>query len=199
MVDIINLKDKMDVQNPTKEIRYWVQLYSDNLYTRALYKVGVKEVAEDLVQETFLAAFQSIHQFEGKSSPKTWLFAILNNKITDYYRKNSRSPAMDISQRKDTSSFFDMDGQWIKEERPAEWPEETEHLLDNAAFNDVLQTCLKKLPDNWYSAVRLKYLEEKKGNMICQELGISPTNFWQILHRAKLHLRKCLELNWFKK
>jgi DNA-directed RNA polymerase specialized sigma24 family protein len=62
-----------------------------------------------------------------------------------------------------------------------------------------LQLCMENLPALWFSAVQLKYLEGKKGELICQELQIAPTNFWQILHRAKLQLRKCLENNWFKK
>ena len=56
-----------------------------------------------------------------------------------------------------------------------------------------------ELPTSWFAAINLKYLEEKKGEIICQELQITPTNFWQILHRAKLQLRKCLEVHWFKK
>lgn len=189
---------KMDISTLAQDLKNWVHLYSDNMYARAFYKVGIKEVAADIVQDTFLAAFQSIQQFEHKSSPKTWLFATLNNKITDYYRKSFHNPARDVAHRRDTSSFFDEDGQWMKAQRPAEWLEKTAHLLDNAAFNTIWHSCLKKLPDNGYSAVRLKYLEEKKRDHICQELGISPTNFWQIMHWTKLQLRKCLELNGFK-
>jgi DNA-directed RNA polymerase specialized sigma24 family protein len=72
------------------------------------------------------------------------------------------------------------------------------HLLDNTEFIDVLTFCLNKLPDNWSSAIHLKYLEEKDGHKICQELGISSSNYWQILHRAKLQSRVCLEKNWIK-
>jgi RNA polymerase sigma factor (sigma-70 family) len=150
-------------------IKCWVELYSDNLYSWALHKTSSKEVAEDLVQETFMAAVQSFGKFEEKSNPKTWLFAILNNKINDHHRNNFRRPT--INEETFLNKFFDQNEDWKAEERP----------------------------DNWFSAVQLKYLEEKNGELICQELGITPTNFWQILHRAKLQLRKCLETNWFKK
>lgn len=191
----------MDISKPDKTIKCWVDLYSDKMYTWALHKTSRAEVAEDLVQDTFLAAFQSISKFEGKSEPKTWLFAILNNKIAEHFRKQFRNPTITESQS-GTSLFdtlFDASDQWIKEQRPKQWREEQDNLLDDAAFIKVLQACMGKLPSNWMAAVQLKYLEEKKGELICQELGIAPTNFWQILHRAKLQLRKCLEVNWFKK
>ena len=78
------------------------------------------------------------------------------------------------------------------------WHDDEGHLLDNVEFNNILKSCLDKLPEHWQAAVNLKYIEQKKGDVICQELDIAPTNFWQVLHRAKLQLRKCLEINWFK-
>jgi RNA polymerase sigma-70 factor (ECF subfamily) len=150
-----------------------------------------------LVQETFLASVQSFDKFKGDSNPKTWLFAILNNKINDHYRNSYRKPTVDGTLIFET--LFDSDDQWKSDQRPQQWADETGHLLDNDEFQQTLQNCLGKLPDNWYSAIQLKFMEEKKGELICQELGITDTNFWQILHRAKLQLRKCIELNWFKK
>lgn len=199
------MEDTMDISKPDTTIKCWVDLYSDKMYTWAFHKTSSIEIAEDLVQDTFLAAFQSISKFEGKSEPKTWLFAILNNKIAEHFRKQFRNPTITESQsgtNSGTSLFdtlFDANDQWKKEQRPTEWHEEQANLFDDAAFIKVLQACMGKLPDNWMAAIQLKYLEEKKGKLICQELGIAPTNFWQILHRAKLQLRKCLELNWFKK
>lgn len=196
------MENMNDLSQPANTVKCWVELYSDKMYTWALYKTGTIEVAEDLVQDTFLAAFQSMDKFEGKSEPKTWLFAILNNKIAAHFKKQFRSPFLKEDLSDETPSFldtlFDADEQWIKEQRPKEWAEGESHLLDNEIFVNVLQTCLSQLPANGMVAIKLKYLEEKKGEVICQELGITPTNFWQILHRAKLQLRKCLEINWFK-
>lgn len=197
------MDNKMDNTTPAQTIEFWVESYSDSLYSWALYKTSEKETAEDLVQETFIAAFQSIERFKGESNPKTWLFAILNNKIKDYHRKRFQSPIVNEeghSERAENILFdtlFDSNDQWRKEQRPYEWPLREENILDNIEFNKVLQDCMEKLPKPWFSAVHLKYLEERKGGLICQELNISPTNFWQILHRAKLQLRKCIELNWF--
>lgn len=191
------MQNVTDTTNLKDTIKCWVELYSDNLYSWALHKTSSKEIAEDLVQETFMAAVQSFANFEGKSNEKTWLFAILSNKINDHHRNNFRKPT--IYDNSILQVFFDSDDQWNQEERPKSWDSESENLLDDSEFQKIFEYCLGKLPVNWYSAIQLKYLEEKNGELICHELGISPTNFWQILHRAKLQLRKCLELNWFKK
>jgi RNA polymerase sigma-70 factor (TIGR02943 family) len=198
------MQDIKDTSSSASIIKSWVELYSDSMYSWAFYKTSSKETAEDLVQETFMAAIQAFEKFERKSNPKTWLFAILNNKITDHYRRQIKNPTLSERQQSETGEhslfdhLFDSERQWRKEERPKPWQDESENILDNAEFNKVLQNCLGKLPNTWFSAVQLKYFEEKRGELICQELQITPSNFWQILHRTKLQLRKCLELNWFK-
>ncbi|MCK5469453.1 MAG: sigma-70 family RNA polymerase sigma factor [Cyclobacteriaceae bacterium] len=186
-------------------IQDWVTRYADDLFRWAVHKTSDKETAEDLVQETFLAAFQSLDKFQGKSHPKTWLFSIVNNKIMDYHRKQFRSETINRSQLNSNSeridvleNFFDSEGTWKPEARPSDWQEMEGHLLDNPDFTKMLKYCMNKLPGNWCSAIHLKYLEEKDGKEICQELGITSSNYWQILHRAKLQLRICIEENWFK-
>lgn len=192
----------MNENTSSVAIKSWVNAYSDKMYSWALYKTNNKEAAEDLVQETFIAAFQSFDKFGEKSNPKTWLFGILNHKIADHFRKVYRQPIVNESDRNPEAgkdfldTFFDADESWIKEQRPKPWPGDF-HLLDNPDFVKTLQTCMNALPSNWFAAINLKYLEEKNGEIICQELEITPTNFWQILHRAKLQLRKCLEVHWF--
>ncbi len=191
--------------DPAIVIKLWVDKYSDKLYSWCLYKTNSKEIAEDLVQDTFMAAFQAMHKFEGKSDPKTWLFSILNNKIADYFRKLYRNPTVKESEIKQSyeasffETYFDAEGSWQKEQRPKAWQQEEVNLLDNTIFVKVFRSCTKKLSPDCYAAIQSKYLEEKKGEIICQELQISATNFWQLLHRARLQLRRCLEINWFKK
>jgi RNA polymerase sigma-70 factor (ECF subfamily) len=58
---------------------------------------------------------------------------------------------------------------------------------------------MNKLSPAWSSVMQLKYLEQKDGKEICQDLGITSSNFWQILCRAKLQVRACIEKNWFLK
>ncbi len=179
----------------SKIITQWVNEYNQEMFTWASHKVSDSEVAKDLVQDTFLAASEKISSFKGESSPKTWLFSILKYKIIDHYRAKVKQPISYDNQL--LTSFFTKDGEWRSDKKPNNWDDDENQLLDNDDFNAVLKKCLDLLPDKWSSTVKLKYLMSKKGEEICQELGITPTNFWQIMHRAKLQLRDCLENRWF--
>ncbi len=174
----------------------WVESYTSDLYFWALHKVSDPEQAKDLVQDTFLAAAEKVQGFKGDSTPKTWLFSILNHKIIDFYRKKIKQPVKVENQV--FSTFFDEGGDWKVEKRPGQWSDDDEHLLDDVEFQGVLKKCMDELPEKWNACVKLKYLMNKNGEEICQELDISPTNFWQVVHRAKLQLRNCVEENWFK-
>ena len=175
----------------------WVEEYTSDLFSWAKHKVSNSELAADLVQDTFLAAAEKMDGFKGDSTPKTWLFSILNHKIIDYYRKkvNQQIP----QESESLSRFFEPEGDWQESRKPKNWyDEEEEHLLDNYDFMAVLKKCLDALPEKWNLCVKLKYLSEKSGEEICQELEISTSNYWQIIHRAKLQLRECVDDNWFK-
>ena len=174
----------------------WVTAYTSEMYSWARHKVSDSELAKDLVQDTFLAAAEKIGNFKGDSSPKTWLFSILNHKIIDVYRKKINQPVSIEEQF--LSELFDKNGSWRMETRPQDWHEDEGHLLDDDEFQEVLQKCLEALPEKWNTSIRLKYLLEKNGEEICQELDLTPTNLWQIIHRAKLKLRDCVDKNWFK-
>ncbi len=179
----------------THNISQWVDDYTDEMLSWALHKTSNIEVAKDLIQDTFVAALVKIDSFKQKSSPKTWLFSILNNKIIDHYRKKIKR-AVDIHDQV-VSNYFDEHGTWLKDKRPQNW-ETDNHLLDDTEFQSVLEKCIENLPDKWEDSIRLKYLMEKNGKEICQVLNLSPTNFWQIIHRAKLQLRDCIEISWFE-
>jgi RNA polymerase sigma-70 factor (TIGR02943 family) len=191
-------------ENTNAALTLWVDDYSDDLLSWAFYKTSNMENAEDLVQDTFIAACRGIEKYEGKSNPKTWLFSILNNKLIDYHRKKFKNIFTNISDFNSDSDndyfdkFFDANDDWKTGIQPDTEFEIENKLSNNDQFLDTLNKCIGELPELWNSAVQLKYLEEKKGKLICQELDITPSNYWQILHRAKLQLRSCLENNWFK-
>jgi len=184
------------MNNGSITLKDLVVLHTEEMYRWALHKVSDEELAKDLVQDTFLAAAEKFGSFSGKSSHKTWLFAILNNKIIDHYRKKVGNVA--ITDSFDTADIFSGNGSWKRDKAPVDWHEDEGLLLDNIEFREVLEECLEALPEVWRMCVSLKYLSEKKGEEICQELDITPTNLWQIIHRAKLNLRECIETNWFK-
>jgi len=178
------------------QIKQWVEMYTEGLLYWALNKVSDRSLAEDLVQDTFLAAFLAFEKFQGNSEPKTWLVSILNNKIVDHYRKVARNPLHALASA--TDDFFDDAGEWKAETAPRTWDMDNQ-LLDDPEFRKVLRDCMHKLPAAWRATMQLKYLQQKKGNEICQDLGISSSNFWQILSRSKLNLRACIEKKWFLK
>jgi len=191
------MTDHSKEKQTSEIIKTWVNLYSDSLFSWALHKTSDREVAEDLVQETFLAALQSYHRFEGNSQPKTWLMAILKNKILDHYRSNFKKPV--ALENSFLDGIFTEDENWNSKEIPQHWADDAHEIMDRDEFKLILSKCLKKLPLQWKTAIQLKYFEEKSGDEICQELDVTPTNFWQVIHRSKLQLRKCLEVNWFNK
>ena len=191
--------------NVSQIIKEWVNAYTADMVSWAYYKTSHREVAKDLVQETFIAAFQSFDSFQQRSQPKTWLYSILKNKIIDYHRKNYRAVVISFEEFGDEQStflfsrLFDHEGEWKHESKPKDWIADGIEILDDPDFNRVLSGCIGKLPSGWNAAIQLKFLEEKEPGIICQELGVSTTNYWQIIHRAKLQLRACLEIKWFKK
>jgi len=175
----------------------WVNKFTDEMYSWALFKVSDSELAKDLVQDTFLAAAEKVSSFKGKSSPKTWLFSILNFKIIDHYRAKSKMP---ISSNSDSSlsMFFDQNGEWRNDKSPKDWQIDESNLLDDKEFGAVLKLCLELLPDKWNLCVHSKYILGKSGKDICEDMEISKNNYWQIIHRSKLSLRECIENKWYK-
>ncbi len=192
------------MSNTKHDLSIWVEKFTDNLYTWAYTRTNNKETSEDLVQETFLAASKSLYQFKEDSSPKTWLMSILKNKIADYYRQKFKLPLINESQlsiqenRIPLDQYFRGNGNWHKSTEPDNLCNLSPELLDNPDFLAIFRSCLSKLNEKGYLAIQYKFLDEKDGHTICQELSISPSNFWQIIHRAKLQLRECIEFNWFK-
>ena len=156
--------------------------------------------AEDVVQETLLAALEAQARFAGRSSIKTWLTGILRHNIVDAIRKNARQPAVsslgDEAEIDDLDAFFDESARdhWVS--KPAEW-RNPERDLEQQQFKSMMDFCLEKLPPNTARVFMLREVMEMPTEEICQELKITATNLWVILYRARMLLRQCLEQNWF--
>ena len=174
----------------------WIEHYGDYLYSYAFFRLSSVKLAEDAVQETFLAALKSQKRFKGESSEKTWLVSILKRKIIDHYRKQYRSGEVKM----EDSPFLkegDNDGSWDPSRIPGNWIEEGIMELERQEFYNVLEMCLSLLPEKWASVFKWKTMEEYSTDDICKEIGISASNLWVIMHRARLRLRECFEKNWF--
>lgn len=175
----------------------WVDQYGDYLYAYALSRIQDPSIAEDLVQETFLSALQTRENFKGLSSVRSWLTGILKHKIIDYFRtKNREQPAGDIQNLVDsTDEYFDQKGNW--KVSPAEWRVNPTILYEQKEFRNVLYRCLSELSSRLAGAFVLREMDGLTTEEICKVLDISPTNLWVILHRARMVLRRCFEINWF--
>jgi RNA polymerase sigma-70 factor (TIGR02943 family) len=177
----------------------WVKAHADYLYAYALPRINDEEQARDLVQETFLAALEKVKTFEGRSSERTWLTAILRNKIIDVYRKKSSGLVnIEVKQaEKEQEDFFDSEyGHWNSGPAPQPFAIDNYDPLASKEFNSVLAKCMEKLPELWLSVFTMKHMDDETTDTICAELKLTSSNFWVIIHRAKLSLRACLQKNW---
>jgi RNA polymerase sigma-70 factor (TIGR02943 family) len=183
----------------------WISKYGDYLYSIAVIKTGSKEVSEDIVQETFLSAIKAKESFRGESSEKTWLTIILKNKITDYYRKkNLVKNASDYLIETDSSfhsSFFSTEendyGHWTLEASPQNWEQKgADKKLLQKDLNRIIRYCIEKLPPRLVPVFLAKFIDEEEADIICKDYNITPSNYWVIIHRAKVLIRSCLEKNW---
>ena len=179
--------------------RKCVKLHADFLYAYACTRINDAEQAKDLVQDTFLSALEKASQFKGNSAERTWLTAILKNKIIDVYRKRSSAFTVitaDAAIHEEQDFFNADDGHWNEPHYPRLLGIEEQDPLNNKELTHILQQCFNKLPALWLSVFTMKHLDDASSELICAHLKLTPSNFWVIIHRAKLNLRACLQKNW---
>jgi RNA polymerase sigma-70 factor (ECF subfamily) len=182
----------------------WVDLHGDYLFKYALMRLRDPARAEDAVQETFLAALKGGKNFAGRSAEKSWLVGILKNKIFDHCRKASRETSFtdlefysDEESDRFVSEGLFKDG-WVHELGPREWSSPGSSL-DSEVFWKTFHDCSNKLPKNVFAVFNLREVDGVDSKEICAQLGISESNLWVMLHRARMALRRCLDTNWFGK
>ena len=177
----------------------WVDLHGNYLYRFALSRLRQPQLAENVVQETFLAALTARKNFSGRSSERNWLIGILKHKIIDHLRHKYREiPATDLNEdQKAIDNLFDQAEHPLR--YPSQWLPNPRELSQNREFWEVLENCLKKVPQTTALAFTLREMEHLETKKICKILKITATNLWVMLHRARLQLRECLEINWFDK
>jgi len=173
----------------------WIDKFSDPLFGYAMARINSREIAQDLVQETFLVALRTKENYRGEVSEKNWLFIILKSRILDYYKKKKEVLGANlVSEEDDSDEFFQSSGHWAKNARPN--PETTENMVREKEFFSVLEACKSRLNEMQNLVFTMKYLDGADSEFICKELDITSSNYWVLVHRAKLHLRRCLELKW---
>lgn len=171
----------------------------------ACRQLGTESVAEDVVQEALVSAFEYQHAFTGQASFKTWVFAILKNKIIDYLRQQGRTVAMsdlydnyqEIEQTQEQyfENLFESSGHWSPTFRLQRW-ENPEEWLENQAFWRVFNDCVNHLPANQAQVFMLREVIGLSTDEICEKLQLSIANVNTMMYRSRMKLRQCLENNW---
>jgi RNA polymerase sigma-70 factor, ECF subfamily len=156
----------------------WIEEHGDYLYRFALVRVRAPEIAEDLVQDTFLAGVRSVDRFRGNSSERTWLFGILKHKIFDYFRRRGREISFtDLEFLEDEMPHkFGKEGFWNHDRGPAEWKQKADESMQHSEFWVVLQSCLSRLPTRVANVFMLREVEQLETVEICEALRISQNN-----------------------
>jgi len=168
----------------------------------ARLQLGNDDEAEDAVQEALAGALRNAADFRGDAALKTWIIAILKNKVADILRQRQRRPlaASQMTAPDEEGalpSVFDRRGMWHDAARPARWSD-PEADLHTVQFLAVFDACLNRLPPQQGRVFLMREVVELGTEEICAELGLTTTNVHVILHRARLALRACLQINWFQ-
>ena len=183
----------------TEDPETWLDRHGNALYRFALIRLRDAQKAEEVVQDTLVAALQARARYAGDASVRTWLIGILKHKIIDQFRHEAREvtvetldPASADAESHADDDLFDARGHW--RERISDWgnPEDT---LARSQMMTILQRCLDALPERLARLFMLREVMEETTNTICQEMEISETNVWTMLYRARMGLRKCLDHN----
>jgi RNA polymerase sigma-70 factor (ECF subfamily) len=183
----------------------WVKKYGDYLYNYTIVRINDSSKAEDLVQETFLAALKAQDSFRGESAERTWLTSILRRKIIDTYRKKYSSRESSFGEHEQT--VFDADfyrseepfrGHWQEGKGPNSHSLLPQGQLEQAELMEFIRLCMENLKPQLAAVFSMKMIDEEDSASICKELGITPSNLWVMLHRARLKMRDCLEKKWLK-
>ncbi len=176
----------------------WLKEHGDYLYRYAMSRLHNEELAQDMLQETLLAGWKGYAKFAGQSSIRTWLVGILKHKIIDYIRREIRTRNLKNAVESDpTSAFFNANGSWS--EAPNAWKENPEDLCKNEQFHKTLESCISKLPEKQQLVFRMRDIAGEDTPTVCKCCDITSTHLHVLLHRARLTLRKCLNMHWFEK
>ncbi|MBJ7551061.1 RNA polymerase factor sigma-70 [Marinomonas ostreistagni] len=170
----------------------------------AVLQVRNDALAEDAVQEAMISAYQNIERFNRQAALKTWVFAILKNKLIDILRKEKRYTSVSLLEegagRSDEAlleDLFNEKGHWQKDERPKKW-DEPDHGLESQHFWRTFDVCLDALPAKYSRFFMMREFLELDTNEICDNEDVTVSNLNTTLFRARLRLRECLEDNWFQ-
>lgn len=174
----------------------WVERYGDYLYNFAIGQVRNQAIAEDLVQDTFLAAFKARDRFAGNSSERTWLVGILRHKVIDHLRHGQRWQTVTLEGSGSSGDRDDLGGTMAWLHDVAAECQEPHRRMELAELRNSLRLALGKLPPRIAQAFEMYEMNDCSGREVCDAVQISEQNLWVMLHRARKHLRTELASWW---
>ena len=186
--------------HPAPTFEQQLVAHRDYLLRFARLQLRNETWAEDAVSETLVAALGKPQAFANRSQLKTWLIGILKHKVIDVFRHNARTVVLE-TETSTSAGNDELDGLVFKAsghfaQAPADWGN-PEQDLQSQQFFAVLEACTEKMPAAMGRVFLMREWLELSSDEICKELGLSTTNLYVTLHRARLRLRECLEINWF--
>ncbi len=164
----------------------------------AVLQLRNDSLAEDVVQDTLIAVLEKPERFAGQSSLRTYVTGILKHKIIDALRSGKREVRIETADGESDADVIDAlfkpDGHTV--DMPRQWGD-PDATLEQKDFFRILEICLERLPAKTARIFMMREWLELETGEICQELGISASNAWVMLYRARVQLRECLDLKWF--
>ncbi len=202
MLDSVSQEAAPAEESEKLQDKEYLQTIQKQMLKFAEMQLNDHQLAEDAVQEALIGAMKNSKSFSGKSAFKTWVFAILKNKIADILRKRHRTVEVTnlagsgADGEEDFANLFDERGGWTQGTQPTNWGD-PENSFKQDQFWQVLETCLTGLPERQAKVFMMREYIGLSSDEICQQESLTVSNLHVILYRARMRLQKCLEMRWF--
>jgi RNA polymerase sigma-70 factor, ECF subfamily len=165
--------------------------YHTRLVGLAFTVVGSREIAEEVVQETWIAVMRGVEAFEGRSSLRTWLFRICVNRARTAAGREYRTVPVDVTGLTVDPSRFSPDGQWSSP--PEDWTAAIDDRIAAASLAAEAKRAIETLPDTQRQVVTLRDVDGLSSREVCEVLSIGTANERVLLHRGRSRVRAILE------
>lgn len=181
----------------TVDPNLWLELHGNALFAYAMSVLRNRELAEEVVQETFLSALKHLEQYRGGGTEGAWLMGILKRKAIDQIRSRARQPLSLENEDSLVDSLFRRNGHWSNSARASR--SMRLDRLEAEEFREIFAKCFQGLPKSQAATFLLKEVHEQSCEDICKQLAITSSNLYVLLHRARLRLAECMGARLTKK
>ena len=188
-----NAKISSNAVNP----EIWVEEYRDSLFKYALSRLRDADLAEEKIQETFLAALHSCKNFQGLASEKTWLISILKRKICDHFRRINRDRHFDVTSSMACLRYDVLNSKRMSAVGSCIWFFDPSMVYEQKEFFKIIMNALSELPGRLAQVFVLREVIELSSQEICEIMDISICNLYVMIHRSRKRLKHNLQLKWF--